>query len=158
MKATFDENKPNPLIDEILAQSEGRPVAWPEKSELGHITVEQRQFVRRKFRRIIEGIPDVLITVDYVKNGRHLSFSLVTDRNIGWRIHEGGNTSMLNSQHDALGYLINRIFKELIVQLKSVVLVKIELFGRAHYTRIQRTGNSRTINEREYNRAHARMG
>ena len=133
-------------------------VAWPEQNELGHVTIEQRQFVRRKFKRLVEGSNEVKITVDYLKNSQRASFSLITDRSVGWRISEQGNTSMLNTQHDAIGYLVNRVFKELVVQLKSIVLIKIETFGRSHYSRIQRTGNSRTVNEQEYNRALERLG
>jgi len=138
-------------------EEQTRIMSWPEGNDKTHTTVEQRMFLRRKFKRILEGVHEARITVDYLRGKRRATFVLTCNPGIGWRLMENGDVSSLNLQRDALSYLINRLYKEIATQLKSKSVVKIETFGQAHHTLVCKTGNTRTITADRYEKDLAHM-
>ena len=153
-RATFSDNESpgvfEQAINQVLAKSGGVPMGWPEQNENTHTTIEQRMFLRRKFKRILDGVHNARITIDYRRQNSRATFSVFRDSSIGWRIEEHGVVSMLNEERDAIAYLINRLFKEVVSQLKSKALIKIELWGDSYYTLSCKTGTSSTITAERY--------
>ena len=119
-------------------------IVWQADQNGSHVTTGQKIEMRRRLRRRLERSANADVYVHYVRDGLHDTFSVSKAIGRDWlEITEHGLTK--SEEIDMIGYLMRRLFSEVVIELNSLAVIKIEAVSGIDHILLCKTGTSRQI-------------